>query len=173
MTSTQRFPVQCGRRGNKQGGSAAVEFAMVFPLLLILTYSAIVYGYIFMLQEALTFTAQQAASSAIAVSPQLTTATARSKMTTLAQTTAYQALQWLGAQSSRVVGTGGEKVQVTFCNQGGQGCPTDTDAITVKMIFDMNVPTPLFPVISFGGLMGMGSLPPIPDQITAQAMVRI
>lgn len=168
-----RTPVRAKSARHAQNGSAAVEFAFVFPLLLMLTYSTVVYGYIFMLQEALTFTAQQAAASAVAVSPQQTTTAARAQMTSLAQTTAYQALQWLGTQKARVVGSAGEKVQVTFCNQGAANCPSDTDGINVKMIFDLNQPTPLFPVISFGGVLGLGSVPPLPDQLTAQALVRI
>lgn len=166
----------CRIAPRRQMGAAVVEFAFVFPLLFLLTYGTIVYGYVFMLQEALTFTAQQSAAAAVAVDPAKypTVAGARAQMTTIAQATAVQSLIWLGTtQSARVVGTGGEKVQVTFCNKGNTGCPTDTDAISVKMIFDLKVPTPLFPVLSFGGMMGLGSIPPMPNQLVAQATVRI
>lgn len=152
-----------------QTGAAMVEFAFVFPLLFFLVYGCVVYGYIFMLQEALTFTAQQAASSALAVAPQSTAGAANTQMIALAQSTATQSLSWLGGQATRVTTT------PTICSvSGGASCPADgTDAIVVRMVFNVKQPTPLFPVISFGGAMGLGSVPPLPTQLVAQATVRI
>jgi len=163
----------------KQSGAAAVEFAMIFPLLFFLLYSVVVYSYVFVLQESITFTAQQAAASAVSVSPQLTTSAAQTAMIARARATAVQSLSWLPAsQQTHVLGdSAGTNVQVTFCPMGTSVgnvlCPTDADAIIVTLIFDMNSPSPLFPVISFGGLMGINSVPPLPAQLTSKAVVRI
>lgn len=150
----------------RQTGAAVVEFAFVFPILLFLVYGLVVYAYIFVLQESLTFVAQQAAASAVSVSPNQTTAAQRTQMTTLAQNTVTQSLSWLGAaQLARVSST------VTFCSQTtGTTCPTDgSDAVVVTVQFNMNAPTPLFPVLSFGA----GQVPPMPTQLSTRATVRI
>lgn len=164
----------------KQGGAAAVEFALIFPLLFFLLYSVVVYAYVFVLQESITFTAQQAAASAVSVSPQLTPAAAQMAMIARARATAVASLSWLPAsQQTHVLGdTTGTNVQVSFCPMGSTVgnviCPTDADAIIVTLIFDLNSPSPpLFPVISFGGLMGIESVPPLPSQLTSKAVVRI
>ena len=160
-------------------GQAAVEFALIFPLLFFLLYSVVVYAYVFVLQESITFTAQLAASSAISVSPQLSAAVAQTAMIARTRATAVQSLSWLPAsQQTHVLGDAtGSNVQVSFCPMGATVgnviCPTDTDAIIVTLIFDLNSPSPLFPVISFGGLMGINSVPPLPAQLTSKAVVRI
>jgi Flp pilus assembly protein TadG len=148
-----------------QAGSAIVEFAFVFPILLFLIYGLVVYSYIFVLQESITFAAQQAAAAAVGVAPSATSGAAQTQMRTLAQNTATQYLSWLGAQATRLTTTS------TFCSVSGGGtCPTDgSDAIVVKLVFDMDAPTPLFPVLSFGA----GQVPPTPSQLVSQATVRI
>ncbi|WP_161554119.1 TadE family protein [Stenotrophobium rhamnosiphilum] len=150
----------------KQAGAAVVEFAFVFPILLFLIYGLVVYAYIFVLQESITFVAQQAAASAVSVSPNQTASAQRTQMTTLAQNTVTQSLSWLGAgQLARVSTT------VTFCSlTAGTTCPTDgSDAVVVTVRFSMNTPTSLFPVLSFGS----GQVPPTPTQLASRATVRI
>lgn len=155
-----------------QGGAAVVEFALVFPLLFLMMYGVIVYGYVFVLHESLVFAAQESAASAVAADA--TQPGHEAQMTALARNTAVRLLSWLpGDQAARVLGSNGDKVQVTFCTKGGTGCPPDTDGVVVQLVFDLNQPTPLFPVISFGGLMGISAVPPLPTQLTAQATVRI
>ncbi|MES2490376.1 MAG: TadE family protein [Pseudomonadota bacterium] len=150
----------------KQAGAAMIEFAFVFPILLFLIYGLVVYAYIFVLQESITFVAQQAASSAVSVSPNQTIAAQRTQMTTLAQNTVTQSLSWLGAgQLARVSTT------VTFCSlTAGGTCPTDgSDAVVITVTFSMNTPTTLFPVLSFGNVQ----IPPMPAQLFTRATVRI
>ena len=53
----------------RQTGATAVEFALVFPLLFILFYSVVVYAYLFVLQESISFAAQEAAAAAHRVDP--------------------------------------------------------------------------------------------------------
>lgn len=155
-----------------QAGGAMVEFALIFPLLFFLIYGVVVYSYIFVLQESINFAAQEAAASAVAVVPSAPGADAQ--MIQRVRNTAVSILGWLPAtQANRVLGSNGDKVQATFCTAGGTGCPPDSDGITVKLVFDVTQPTSLFPVISFGGFMGVTAVPPLPAQLKAQATVRI
>lgn len=149
-----------------------VEFAFVFPLLFMLIYGVVVYSYIFVLQESINFAAQEAAASTVAVDPTVDGADAQ--MILRARNTAVSVLRWLpSSQASRVLGSNGDKVQVTFCTAGGAGCPPDSSGVTVKLVFDVVQPAALFPVVSLGGFMGITAVPPLPTQLTAQATVRI
>jgi Flp pilus assembly protein TadG len=160
-----------GKRPNmllrcRQAGSAMVEFAFVFPILLFLIYGLVVYAYIFVLQESITFVAQQAAASAVSVAPGATAATTNAQITTLAQNTVSQYLSWLSAdQLSRVSTT------VNFCSTTtGTTCPTDgSNAVVVTVNFNMNTPAQLFPTLDFGS----GAFPPMPANLVSTATVRI
>jgi len=151
---------------SRQTGAAVIEFAFVFPILLFLIYGLVVYAYIYVLQESITFVAQQAAASAVSVAPNANASVQRTQMTTLVQNTVTQSLSWLGAaQLARVSST------VTFCSQtSGTTCPTDgSDAVVVTVTFNLNAPSPLFPVLS----LGSGQVPPMPAQLASRATVRI
>lgn len=154
-------------RRSRQLGSAVVEFAFVFPILLFLIYGLVVYSYIFVLQESVTFVAQQAAASAVSVAPSSSTSTTNSQITTLAQTTVNQYLSWLSADQLARVST-----VVTFCStSGGVTCPTDgTNAVVVTVNFNMNVPSQLFPTLDFGPA---GAFPPMPANLVSTSTVRI
>lgn len=159
-----------GSRGrHRQMGAAVIEFAFVFPILLFMIYGLVVYAYIFVLQESITFVAQQAAASAVSVSPNQTAANARTQMTTLATNTVNQSLAWLGA--SQLAARVTPNTTVTFCSQTVVAtCPTDGgDAVVVTVKFNVSTPTPLFPVLSFGS----GQIPPMPTQLFSTATVRI
>jgi len=150
----------------RQSGSAMVEFAFVFPILLFLTYGLVVYAYIFVLQESITFVAQQAAASAVSVAPGSTTAATNASITTLAQNTATQYLNWLSDdQKSRLTTT------VNFCSStAGVTCPTDgSNAVVVTVNFNMNTPNQLFPTLDFGA----GAFPPMPANLMSTATVRL
>lgn len=148
----------------RQSGAAMVEFAFVFPLLLFLTYGLVVYSYVFVLQESITFVAQQAAASAVSVAPGSTSTNA--SITTLAQKTVTEYLNWLSAdQISRLTTT------VNFCPaSAGVTCPTDgNNAVVVTVNFNMNAPSPLFPTLDFGS----GAFPPMPANLVSTATVRL
>lgn len=156
-----------GQRCRRQTGAAVVEFAFVFPILFMLVYGVIVYAYVFVLQQSITYAAQEAAEAAVAIEPSLGLAQQQSAV----RSTAVSALSWLPAgQRSRVLGSSGEKVSAVLCPQGNEGCPSDSDALRVTLTFDMTVPTPLFPVLN---LYIVGSVPPLPATLTATAVVRI
>jgi Flp pilus assembly protein TadG len=55
------------RRG--QTGTAALEFALIFPVLFLFTYGTIAYGFAFYVQQTLNFMAEEAVRAAISVDP--------------------------------------------------------------------------------------------------------
>jgi len=152
-------------RRRRQSGAAMVEFAFVFPVLLFLIYGLVVYSYMFVLQESITFAAQQGAASAVSVAPTGNAGNDQTTMTNLATTTVTGYLSWLGtAQLARVAPT------VTYCPGGGVTCPSDgSNAVVVTVVFNMATPTTLFPVLSFGATQ----FPPMPTQLVTTATVRI
>jgi Flp pilus assembly protein TadG len=153
----------------QHSGAAAVEFAFVFPILFLLIYGVIVYSYVFVLQESITYAAQESAEAAVKVAPDIDDADAVRDANVRA--TAQNVLRWLPQdQRARVLGSSGEKVQVAFCTAGSGNCPPDSDAVTVTLTFDVAQPTSLFPVLN---LYLVGRVPPLPQYLVAQAVARI
>lgn len=161
------------RRGQQQRGAVAVEFAFIFPLLFLLMYGIVVYSYVFVLNSAIQFAAHEAAESVVRVVPSAPETVKASR----ARSTARSALDWLpNAQLERVTGDAGQRVQVDFCPQlASAACPvcaegaTDCGAVVVTLRFQLRTP-PLFPRIT---LPLVGAIPPLPDQLSAQAVARI
>lgn len=157
----------------RQSGAVAVEFAFIFPLLFLLMYGIVVYSYVFVLNSALHFAAQEAAESVVRVAPEAGEGVKRQR----AQATARAMLDWLpSGQRSRIVGENGEAVDVRFCPEfAGNVCPecpagaTDCGAVVVTLEFGL-VDPPLFPQLT---LPFVGTVPPLPAQIRAQAVTRI
>ncbi len=142
-----------------QSGATAVEFALVFPMLFILFYSVVVYSYLFVLQESISFAAQESAAAAHRVNPvgnpDFDTSVAQQ-----VRARAAEVLDWLpSAQKSRVLGeaacAGGESSSsgVEVCVDGA------TNVVQVKLRFDVDG---LFPVLS---MPLIGQLPPMPPQL--------
>ena len=145
-----------------QRGASAVEFAFVFPVLFLLVYGVIVYSYIYVLQQAITYSAQQAAEAAVAVNP-LPEPSLNTRIEQRVRIVAVQSLNWLPVnQRARVTGANGEKVQVAFET-------LDTDQSVVKVTLEFTVPG-LFPAFE---LPLVGNIPPLPNQLRAQAIARI
>ena len=153
----------------RQCGAVAVEFALVFPLLFLLMYGIVVYSYVFVLNSALNFAAQESAEAAVQVDP--TAANADSLRTTRARQTAAAVLNWLPvAQRDRVVGNGGSAVQVQFCPESAQeACPPDGGGIIVTLVMPVTEPA-LFPRVT---LPLVGAIPPLPVSLRAQAVARL
>jgi Flp pilus assembly protein TadG len=161
------FP-QMPRRPRSRG-AAAVEFALIFPILFLLIYGVIVYSYIFALQSALYFAAQEAAEAAVKVDPSASNADDLRRSN--ARSTAVSVLNWLpDGQKSRVLGSNGDAVTVNFCAAGGSGCPSDSDGVIVTLTYRLREPTDLFPIIN---LPMVGPVPPMPTALTATATARI
>lgn len=145
-----------------------IEFAFVFPLLFMLMYGIVVYGYLFVLQESLQFAAQEAAEAVVAVDPREGDDELRRQRV---GTTVRTVMGWLPtAQLARISGPGGNADFSTPCPRGGAGCPEDTDGWRVTLVFNLGTPTSLFPVVNFPLV---GAIPPMPQQLVAQAIVRI
>jgi Flp pilus assembly protein TadG len=159
------------RRGRQQGG-AIVEFAFVFPVLFLLVYGVIVYAYIYVLQQTLVYAAQESAESAVAVDPLVADQLGfDAAYPPVVRATAMSVLSWLPAsQRARVVGSDGERVEVVRCPQGAPDCPVDGNALRVTLRFELMQPTSLFPVLN---LYSVGTVPPLPNTLTATAVVRI
>jgi len=151
----------------RQSGATAVEFALVLPLLIALTYSLFVYSYVFVVYESINYAAQQGAQSAVAVDPDIDDYFAT--VQTYAQTTVAGALSWMPAgQRANSIGEGGSAVQVLPCSAGGSGgsqyCPTAMTGgtpIVVQINFPLLAPN-LFPVLN---LPGIGTVPPLPASL--------
>lgn len=141
----------------QQRGATAVEFAFVFPILFLLLYGIVVYSYIFLINESITFVAQESAEAAVAIDPNQQAAY-QARVTQQARDTAQRLLAWLPAdQKGRVLGTNGSKVAVSFPQDGPQ------DLVQVDLAFELDG---LFPIVE---LPFVGRVPPMPEQLTAQA----
>lgn len=140
-----------------QRGATAVEFALVFPVLFLLLYGIVVYAYVFLINESLTFVAQESAEAAVAVDPNDNDGY-EAQVSARSRDTAQRLLAWLpGDQRERVLGTNGSKVAVVFSDDGAQRL------VSIGLTFDLDG---LFPSVS---LLGLGEVPPIPDQLTSSA----
>lgn len=145
-----------------QRGASAVEFAFVFPILFLLVYGVIVYSYVYVLQQSLTYSAQQSAEAAVAVNP-LPADDLNARIAQRVRAVAVQSFAWLPAdQRQRVLGASGEKVQVAFET-------IDSDESVVRVTLEFEVPG-LFPVLE---LPLVGAVPPLPNRLRAQAIARI
>lgn len=145
-----------------QRGASAVEFAFVFPVLFLLVYGVIVYSYVYVIQQSITYGAQQSAEAAVAVNP-LPGPTLNTRIEQRVRAVAVQSLSWMPAnQRARVIGSGGEKVKVAFET-------VDTDQSVVRVTLEFDVPG-LFPALE---LPLVGNIPPLPNQLRAQAIARI
>ena len=145
----------------RERGASAVEFALVFPVLFLLVYAVIVYSYIYVLQQSITYTAQRLAEAAVAVNP-TPSSDYTARIQTRIQQLAAQQLQWL-PQRNLVVGENGEKVVPQFQTIGG------SDVIIIRLELPLKDPD-LFP----GFRLSDGvSMPPLPARLVAQATARI
>jgi Flp pilus assembly protein TadG len=131
----------------RQDGVAALEFAIVAMVFLVLLFGILTYGFIFGLDQSMNHAAEEGARAAISK-------TTEADAITHAKITALQRLSWLGSniQSSDVVATVAD-------------CPNDTSVrcITVTITYPWNT-RPVIP--KFPGL-------PTPTEMTAAAVVEL
>lgn len=145
----------------RQHGATVVEFAFVFPVLFLLVYGVIVYSYVYVLQQSITFAAQHSVDAAVAVSP-IPDSDYRSRLEARVRAVSVQSLNWLPAsQQASVTGVNGNRVQISYEPLGGG------QAMRVGLAFDTAglFPTLVLPVV--------GPVPPLPAQLRAQAIARI
>lgn len=135
-------------QAGRQRGAAAVEFALVFVLFFMVMYGAIAYGVVFAIKHSMTQAASEGARAAL---QDVGDIAARE---TLAQTTAANALSWLGANAPTPVAS--------------LDCTPTTPAFTclrVAIAYDYAA-NPIIPP-----LPGLGIV--LPANLTAQAIVQI
>lgn len=168
-----------------QSGAAAVEFAIVFPLLFALMYATIVYGYVFFAQQTINMVAQEVAKAAVAAAPydedgkpagdsryanaaRIYFAAAQTSgplQYLLGSTVLYPKKDELGTTS--LADGGGEIFTVTITLEGlTENCEKKPGAA------DPEKPKGAFPTINLS-IMGLGCVPPLPDTLSATASVRV
>ncbi len=150
-----------------QQGATAVEFALVFPLLFILFYSVVVYAYLFVLQESISFAAQEAAAAAHRVDP-VATADFDQSVEDRVCPRLREALAWLTAGQQATLGVNVCGRTALGADQGGtyiQITPNHVVTVTSRLQVGNLFPTLSMPLI--------GSLPPMPDLLigTGTALV--
>ena len=144
-----------------QSGASAVEFALVFPLLLAMTYGGLVYSYVFLLQQSINFAAQQGAQAALAVVPTNNSANDASNRLTKADLVAKSTLSWLPASQQGRVST-----------QASGNCtplPAGVNGFIYQVNFDLGGGGGLFPTLT-ALPFGLGNVPPLPTTLAACAV---
>ena len=137
-----------------QSGAAAVEFALIFPILLFVAYAGIVYSYVYLLQQSVNFAAQQGAQAAVS-----TVATSSTSGTTASRQS--QALQAVTNTLSWLPGTQKSLVSVPTSTPN---CKVPAGTFAVEVDFP---PGGLFPVFK---LPIVGNIPVLPPLLIACAV---
>lgn len=127
-------------------------------MLMMVSYSAVVYGYVYMLQQSINFAAQQASQAAVAVLPG--TGSSSTTQTTTIDNAVNAALAWLPA---------GQKSRISIPN-ATPNCLNTTGLaptpITVEVDFAL---AGLFPVLINLPFIG-GTVPVLPANLFACAV---
>lgn len=150
--------------GHRQRGLAAIEFALVFPLLFLMLYGTFVYGYVFFLQQTIVFAAQESAQAAAKVPPELAGGGAayEERMEDAIRAAATDSLAFLpSAAREAVLGSDGDGVLVNISPAAIGG--------TVQVTLELK-PSDLLPVITFPVL---GAIPPLPQTLRAVGTVGV
>lgn len=151
----------------RQGGASAIEFALVFPLFFLLFYGLVSWGLILTLQHGLNYAAQSAARAALAADPMAAGYEAR--VVTLARDAAGMVLGWMPESwRQRVLGADNSQVQVEIVTVFEAGEPVDW--LRVRISYPQYRDQPLLPLLR---LAHWGTFPPAPEQLIAEAMLRL
>jgi hypothetical protein len=157
ISGTQRY-----RPRTRQNGAVAIEFVFVFPILFAVAYAAVVYSYVYLLQQSVNFAAQQGAQAAVAVAPLSSAADTVAKRLSDATAAAQSSLSWLPADQL-------PRISVTSpADCGASVAPIVGSSIVIRVNFDLNAGGALFP--SVVGLPYLGDIPPLPAALNACAV---
>jgi Flp pilus assembly protein TadG len=150
----------------REGGLAAVEFALVFPIFFLLFYGLVMWAFILILQESMTFAAQSGARAALAARYEdVPPATHLATATTLARDSVGRALDWMPPDwKDNVLGTDNGKVEVQVQNDGADWW------IEVTVRYANFGAAPALPQIT---VPGGARFPPVPNQLVGQAVLRL
>lgn len=162
----RKMPPARGLR--RHGGAAVIEFAFVFPILFMLTYGAVVYSYAYVLKQSLTFAAQEAAEAAVDIDPANQSAgDYQDGIRSAATATAIAVVAWMPDRLRNGLAT-----TANLCSAGGgsTACPTTGDAVVVTLTLPLTGNSQLFATMN---LPIIGTFPPLPATMTAQATARV
>lgn len=151
-----------------QRGAAALEFALMFLPLFALFYAIVSYGLIMALQQGMTLAAEEGARAAVAVDPSAFATTAQyieNGVTPQVRRQVGQSLAWLpDTIGAHVLGSGNDNVGVVWAMDGSDVL------LTVQVRYADYSTTPLIPTLM---LPGIGAVPRVPGQLSAEATVRL
>jgi hypothetical protein len=136
-----------------ENGTAAIEFALVFPVLFAVLYGIVTYSVIFVAQQSLTLAAEEGARAALNYQNAADVAAALAARGRSACTAASHAAGWLGANAR--------------CAAQAQPCSYDAsmDCIEVTLSYDYGS-HPLLPTLPLVGLA-------LPQILASAATVQI
>jgi Flp pilus assembly protein TadG len=147
-----------------QSGAAAVEFALIFPMMLAVGYASVVYPYVYFLQQSMNFAAQQAVQAAVAVVPTNSASTDSGNRLTQANLVSTSLLQWLPAAQLSLI----TKTAPGTCPGTANPGNTPTFAYQINLALSGGAGGSLFPTLI--NLPGIGNVPPLPATLTACAV---
>jgi Flp pilus assembly protein TadG len=136
------------------GGTSAIEFAIIFPLFFLVLYGIVTYSLIFAAQQTLTLSAEEGARAALRYQRTATTVTQSLDLRTAATCTTASGLKnWLGS--------------VSACAAARAPCTYDTtlQCVAVSLTYDY-ASHPLVPTLPLLSLA-------LPSQLVARAVVQL
>jgi Flp pilus assembly protein TadG len=152
-------------RRSRHSGAAAIEFALIFPILLAVAYASLVYSYVFFLQQSINFAAQQGVQAAVAVVSTTDAATDAANRQTQARNVALSILSWLPPTQVSLVST----PAVSIC-PGTTTSNQNTFSFEVEFALGGGTATSLFPSLVNLPFFGGSSVPPLPNTLMACAV---
>jgi Flp pilus assembly protein TadG len=149
-------------RGRAERGTVAIEFALVFPLFMLLLYGLVTYGLIFGVQHAMTAAAENGARAALACDPADADNHAQC-VVERARNAVSASLAWMpAARRAHVLGPDNSRVEVELGTD-----PTAGGRLQVRLRYANYPENPLTPVLS---LPLIGAVPPVPERLSAIAV---
>ncbi|MCG5073937.1 TadE/TadG family type IV pilus assembly protein [Paraburkholderia tagetis] len=138
------------RRGKRaQRGTAAIEFALAFPLFFAILYGIVMYSMIFLVQQSLTSAAAEGARAALVYQNGANPASALASRAQAACTRALAVVNWLthAPQCTQAV------------NTAPAGCAENTamDCVQITLTYPWST-NPLVPPLPLMGLLAPSSL---------------
>jgi hypothetical protein len=157
-----------GLSPRRQRGLAAIEFALVFPIFVLLFYGLVNGGVILTVQQGLHFAAQNAARAALTADPEgVEYQDYINKIEELAQDQVEASLAWMPSSwTDRLL----ETVTVDSPDDALGGTPEAEGVERVTVVIAYPYATaPILPRLDFGG----AKFPPVPATLAGQATLRL
>ncbi|WP_027796528.1 TadE/TadG family type IV pilus assembly protein [Paraburkholderia acidipaludis] len=144
-------------RRTTQRGTAAVEFAIVFPVFFLVLYAIITYSMVFLTQQSLTAAAEEGARAALVWQSATSDELALNARATQACTRAATVVSWLPVAAHCTPA-------ISSAPSGCTNNPAmDCIQVTLTYAYETNPLVPILPLLSIA----------IPQSLTGQATVQI